>query len=141
MRTKFMEVESAEGNWGKFAVGYWDAEEWDRKSIVNLPSFSLLGQIGWERDFGQVVIFDLQTCEGAAFRPGGSPTFDLEKHRVWVCPLFEPFLEWLYDDWREYAKSVERPLIANWIDDRLPTHLKLEGVPLQMAGYRRRGPV
>lgn len=69
---------------------------------------------------------DFATREGAAFSPGGFAKADLEKHRLWVCPMFEPFLEWLYKQ--------------NLVDlDKLPAKVDIEG-PKQLYGYRRPGP-
>jgi hypothetical protein len=42
------------------------------------------------------MVTDLQTGEGAIFRPGGLASYDLDKHQLWVCVLFEDFLTWLY---------------------------------------------
>ena len=72
-------------------------------------------------------MLDLQTCEGAAFSPGGLVSADLNKHRVWVCPLYEPFLNWLY-------KQDTTDLSA------LPAHVDLPDAEFQMSGYRRPGP-
>src|SRR6266702_1985984 len=40
----------------------------------------------------------LRTGEGAFFRVHrqGVASADLDKHQIWVCPMFEPFLNWLY---------------------------------------------
>src|SRR5262245_9402901 len=98
MKTKFIEATDAtKFNWGKFMIGYFEPAELGRP--VTLPNAQLasrrplLDQIGFDRR--EIFVADLQTQEGAFFRPGGSPKADLEKHRIWVCPLFEPFLEWL----------------------------------------------
>jgi hypothetical protein len=42
------------------------------------------------------MVTDLQTGEGAIFRPGGLASYDLDKNQLWVCVLFEDFLTWLY---------------------------------------------
>lgn len=122
MITKFIEAQSEEGNWGKFLIGWFDADEQDRPSQI-LPG-SLLTNVGW--DPGQILVLDLQTCEGVILPHGGHAHNDLAKHKIWVCPLFEPFLEWLYE---------QQPLAI----DNLPDVVKLSGVPLQLAGYRRPG--
>ena len=64
------------------------------------------------------------------FRPGGMPKADLDQHRVWVCPMFEPFLAWLY----EFADA------SDWFD-RLPELVELPNAPASMQGYRREGAV
>lgn len=42
------------------------------------------------------LVLDLQTGENAIFRPWCLARDALAKRRVWVCPLFEPFLKWAY---------------------------------------------
>lgn len=132
MRTKIIEGAQdlkSPGNWGKFMLCVPDTE-WLRESKI-CPGVSrpLLGQIGWT--FNHVWVLDLQTGEGAFFRPGGVAGADLQKHKVWVCPLFEPFLEWLYGRYRE------NPGLD--IDD-LPDVAELPDAPFEFAGYRRPGP-
>ena len=38
------------------------------------------------------MVTDLQTGEGAIFRPGGLASYDLDKHQLWICVLFKDFL-------------------------------------------------
>lgn len=132
MKTKIIEgVQDLKvpGNWGKFLVGEPDTE-FTRRSQVNTEyAGSLLTSIGWT--WQHVWVLDLQTGEGAFFRPGGLAHADLTKHRIWVCPLFEPFLEWLYERYRE----------AGELDlDELPDVVELPGAEFAFAGYRRPGP-
>lgn len=131
MVTKFIEVTQAvEGgfNHGKFMLGRF-AEEWNELSALdhalgnNAPP-PLLRRCGWmER---HLFVLDLQTGEGAIFLPGGSATADLDKHKVWVCPMFEPFLVWLY--------AQDLTLL-----DELPELVELPEAPASMVGYRRDG--
>jgi hypothetical protein len=116
-------------NWGKFLVAEFDTE-FTRQSAVNTEySGSLLTSIGWT--WQHVWVLDLQTGEGAFFRPGGLAHADLQKHRIWVCPLYEPFLEWLYERYRE----------AGELDlDELPDVVELPGAEFAFSGYRRPGP-
>ena len=87
--------------------------------------FGLLQTIGWCPE--NVIVFDLQTREGAAFRPGGLAEADLKKHAIWVCPMYQPFLEWLYkQDLTDLTK--------------LPATLDLPDAPFEFSGYRRPGP-
>ena len=125
MKTKLVEVTNGIANWGKFCVGMFD-DEWEYKSVID--GNRLLAGRGWTRD--HLLVLDLQTGEGAIFRPGGLASADLEKHRVWVCPMFEPFLTWLYARSRE-----DVAFFAN-----LPAHVDLPDAPFAMAGYRRPGP-
>lgn len=123
MKTKLIEAHDATNfNWGKFLVGRFDSE-WFTPSEVS-GSSSLLRAIG--ADPRSVMVFDLQTREGAMFKPGGCPVADLNKHKIWVCPMFEPFLTWLYK--QDLADL-----------DALPAIVNLGDVPIAMAGYRREG--
>jgi hypothetical protein len=133
MITKFIEAKSDGGNWGKFMVARFTPQEWNQRSALlaehrgtawnDTPS--LLSTVGWGRQ--HVLVMDLQTGEGAVFRPGGHAGSDLNKHAVWVCPLFEPFLEWLY------KKDLTR------LSD-LPDLVDLKGAEFSYAGHRRPGP-
>lgn len=94
METKIIEATNGT-NWGKFLIGRMD-HEWQRRSVISESSIPLLRQIGWGTE--HLWVLDLQTGEGASFRVhrGGHARNDLERHRIWVCPLYEPFLWWLY---------------------------------------------
>jgi hypothetical protein len=132
MKTKIIEgVQDLKmpGNWGKFLIGVPDSE-WEYESRISTEgSWALLGRIGWTHE--HVWVLDLQTGEGAFFKLGGLARADLTKHAVWVCPLFEPFLEWLYGRYREAGK----------LDlDELPDVVELPGAEFAFAGYRRPGP-
>jgi hypothetical protein len=79
---------------------------------------------GWGDE--HIWVLDLQTGEGATFRHGGMASADLNKHRIWVCPMFEPFLAWLYQqDLHEL--------------DALPAVINLPDAPAAFHGYRRAG--
>ena len=106
VKTKIIEATSNSGNWGKFMVCRF-TDEWRIKSGISnvLPGkarppeeppdqLGLLRRVGWHEL--HLVVLDLQTGEGAIFMPGGLAAADLDKHGIWVCPLFEPFLAWLY---------------------------------------------
>lgn len=123
MIAKFIEVTNGPQNWGKFAVCRWRAEDWLQRSVIDHNP--LLAARGWAPE--HIWVLDLQTGEGACFRPGGYAHHDLQKHRIWVCPLYEPFLAWLYT----------QPL-----DDlaALPERVDLPNAPFSTAGYRRPGP-
>jgi hypothetical protein len=132
VKTKIIEAVQSKaepGNWGKFLVGEPDIE-FMRKSAVNTEfGGSLLTSCGWSWE--HVWVLDLQTGEGAFFKPGGYAHADLQKHRVWVCSLFEPFLGWL---WERYREAGELDL------DGLPEVVELPDAPFAFAGYRRPGP-
>lgn len=130
MRTKFIEVTglSPTGqpfNWGKFMVGAFDGDEWQRRSSV--AEEPLLRGRGWT--YGHILVLDIQTGEGAVFKHGGLASYDLNnKHQIWVCPMYEPFLTWLY------KQNIDDL-------DALPSHITLthEEAPGSLAGYRRNG--
>lgn len=126
MKTKMIEVTNGPRNWGKMLVGRFEFHEWQVRSAVS-DAPSLLVTRGWTDD--HILVLDLETGEGALFRPGGSAAAaknDLDKHRIWVCPLFEPFLAWLYTQ-----DTTDL--------DALPDHVDLPEAEFQMAGYRRPG--
>lgn len=128
MKTQFIEVtQGSEFNWGKFMVGQFDEEEWERQSMLpgHEGMMPLLRGRGWAPL--HFLVLDIETGEAAMFNKGGLASADLDKHRVWVCPMFEPFLEWLYvQDFKDVSE--------------LPRYVKLDTDIAAMAGYRRRGP-
>lgn len=126
MITKFIEAhDAAKFNWGKFAICKWELEEWSRMSVVDEEtSVGLLHARGWSKH--HIWVLDIQTGEGFCTTTDGSPTADLNKHKVWVCPMFEPFLAWLYE---QDLTDLEK----------LPSIVDLGDVPTAMAGYRREG--
>ncbi len=112
-------------NWGKFLVGIPDME-WGRGSLVEAENqYPLLERIGWTPV--HILVCDLATGEGAWFRHGGNARADLEKHRIWVCPLFEEFLAWLY------KQDLTRLHL-------LPGIVELPDAQFSINGYRRPGP-
>jgi hypothetical protein len=114
-------------NWGKFMLCRFDEQEWSRRSGIKECDNGrpMLPQLGWDRS--NLWVLDLQTGEGALFRPGGLAVADLEKHAVWVCPMYRPFLEWLYNqDLSDITK--------------LPDFVELPKAESAMYGYRRKGP-
>ena len=120
MKIKLVEVTNGNRNWGKFLLGAFDTE-WEYKSAID--GNSIIGGRGWTRD--HLLVLDLQTGEGAMFRLGGLAKADLDKHRVWVCPMYEPFLTWLYKQPDPFE---------------IPAHVDLPDAEFAMAGYRRPGP-
>ena len=125
MQTRFVEATNIDAggmNWGKFMVARFTSDEWARSSQVG--GRIMLAERGWTPE--HVLVLDLQTGEGALFRPGGHAKCDLDKHQVWVYPLFEPFLKWLYE--QDLAEI-----------DRLPAVVKINNPASAMYGYRRPG--
>lgn len=131
MHTKIIEVTNGPQNHGKILVGRFD-EEWQRACLVDaedggVSPAALLRRCGWSSE--HALVFDLQTGEGALFRLGGYAHADLQKTRIWVCPLFEPFLTWLY---------TQRIAQSDWFAT-LPERVDLPDAPFAMQGYRRPG--
>lgn len=85
----------------------------------------MLAERGWSKD--NLLVLDLQTGEGAVFKPKGYAKGDLDKHALWVCPLFEPFLGWLYE---QNLTDIEK----------LPALVKIKNPESALYGYRRPGP-
>jgi len=119
MKTKLVEVTNGERNWGKFLLGAFDSELEYRSVIDQRP---LIRGRGWSSK--HLLVLDLQTGEGAIFCLGGYAKADLDKHRVWVCPMFEPFLTWLYQQHDPFA---------------IPAHVDLPNAEFAISGYRRPG--
>ncbi len=95
MQVKFIEAtDRTEFNWGKFMVSRFSPEEREYESQIS-PGNSLLRACGWHSL--HILVTDLQTGEGAVFFPFGVASADLSTHQIWVCPMFEPFLTWLYE--------------------------------------------
>lgn len=111
-------------NWGKFLLGRLD-HEWQVRSAIDVGK-PLLSQLGWSQSTNFLWVLDLQTGEGAYFRVGGHAKVDLRKHKIWVCPMYEPFLTWLY-------KQDTSDL------DRLPAMIELPDAEFDLYGYRRPG--
>jgi hypothetical protein len=124
MLTKIIEATNG-FNWGKFLVARFD-HEWRQRSAISDSKTPLLRQLGWDPNF--VWVLDLQTGEGALFavQPSAQARSDLNKHRIWVCPLFEPFLVWLY---QQDISDLEV----------LPGIVQLPEAESAFYGYRRQG--
>lgn len=133
MKSKFVEASHSlegAGNWGKFMIARFTEEEWARRSAMpDAHGQRLLSGRGWA--LAHVMVFDLQTGEGAMFRPGGLASSDLNKHKIWVCPLFEPFLAWFY----QWCRANP----GTWWDD-LPQIVALPDAEFSLFGFRRPGP-
>ncbi len=121
MQTKIIEATNR-FNWGKFLLGKLDHEWQARIDEGRL----LLQQLGWGQSDKRLWVLDLQTGEGAYFRLGGLARHDLQKHRIWVCPMYEPFLTWLY---QQDCSDL----------DKLPSMIELLGAEIALYGYRRPG--
>jgi hypothetical protein len=135
-------VEATNGfNHGKFMVGRLTAEE--AQATSNLPGLEgewLFHNSGGRRRFtpDRTLIVDLQTGEGCEFslERHGLPhaeqaSWELnDRHKIWVCPLFEPFVRWL----AVWASEHE-----NWTIGQIPNLIDLKDAKFAFAGHRREG--
>jgi hypothetical protein len=119
MKTKIIEGTNGT-NWGKFLLCRFDSE-WEYQSVIDQRP--LLRGRGWAPH--HLWVMDLQTGEGACFAPGGLAVADLNKHNFWCCPMYLPFLEWLY---RQDLNDL----------DALPDVVELVAES-SLRGYRRAG--
>jgi hypothetical protein len=126
MYTKIIEATNNFMNWGKFLLGKFSWEEWNISS--KMPGCEhynfLLKDLGWTEK--HIWVLDLQTGEGAYFLPAKNACAkaDLDKHKIWVCPMFEPFLEWLYQQ-----DNLDFDVLPDWIN--------LKEIEFSFCGYRR----
>ena len=104
MIVKFAEVTN-QFNWGKFMIARFTDDEWRVKS--KLDGFPLLSARGWTSR--HIWVCDVQMGEGAFFAPPGSAKADLDKHAIWVCPMFPLFLGWLYEHPEQYIAIMTIP--------------------------------
>lgn len=91
----------------------------------------LVGSRGWTPQ--HFLLLDLQTGEGTIFRLAGSAHADLNAHKIWVCPLCEPTLEWLYARY----KAMDHDVATWW--DTMPVHVDIPEAQFALFGYRRTG--
>lgn len=128
MRLRFCEVTNG-FNWGKFAVGTFEGDELAYRSqldaTMGVQSRLIQGR-GWGPEHR--LVLDLQTGEAAIFRHGGHAPADMNKRRIWTCPMFEPFLTWLYR--QPLASLDDLPGLVEFTEAEAPS---------AMQGYRRPG--
>jgi hypothetical protein len=132
MRTRIIEVTNGEKNWGKFLIGDFTDERHVYSVVDTTAKRPLFPTIGIGSN--AYLVLDLQTEEGGIFQLGGLARADLDKHKIWVCPMFEPFLEWLYARYKAAGEAGER----HWWEG-LPPHVDLPDAPFALSGYRREG--
>ncbi len=137
MDTKFVEAGHGPhgGNWGKFMVGrYTDVELAEPARFPGCErARRLVNLTGPGRQ--DIWVLDLQTGEGARFPIEFASTTDvrhqLNKHRIHICPLYEPFLAFLYG----YIDAHRR----TWWED-LPRVVEMPAAEFRLFGRRRPGP-
>lgn len=131
MISKIIEVENG-FNWGKFLVAKFDDLELSLRSSVDPETpMTMLRAIGYGRDDTCVWVVDLQTREGAGFYPNGNASIDLNARSIWVCPMYEPFLNWLYK--QDLSDITKLPAVVRFTLEETAEHTASQG-------YRRQGP-
>jgi hypothetical protein len=131
MITHFLEASQGPRgpNHGKFLLLRLDARELETRSA--LPGFETMPLLAGRKFTGrETFMLDLQTGEGAAFLMTGLAEADLSKHRIWVCPLYLPTLQWLYTrNLGEGAGDITA----------LPRYVELPDAPFAFAAARNPG--
>lgn len=147
MITKLIEATNTNKfNFGKFLVGRFDEAERRRRSVLTDESDDQLGidrtrysLIGLSYKTGdETLVLDLQTGEGVLLPPRRAwPRSEhrraafvhevLNRHKVWVCPLYEPFLAWLMG--QDVSDLNALPDVVRTLPDEA----------CDLAGYRRPG--
>jgi hypothetical protein len=123
-------------NWGKFLLCKFDDRDWSYQATEAdgaLLSVMPGGRESWNPETS-IFVVDLQTGEGSRFDLRTEPVAQLERHKIWVCPLFEPFLKWLF---REIQSRPPGP--GRFELTTLPAVAKFPASSA-LAGYRRAGP-
>lgn len=120
-------------NHGKFVLLRHGPEDLRRRSA--LPGYETTHiLVGRKWDADGTFIADLQTGEGCVFYlECGSAAVQYtlnQKHKIWVCPMYEPFVCWLADTHPELARGGG-DITA------LPSVVELPDAPTAVAGYRR----
>jgi hypothetical protein len=132
VKSKFLEVTN-KANWAKLQLLQWEPSDLARPSLVQKGKV-LLNAVQVRRGdaadpLTAVFVRDLQTQEGCEFYP--SPEADcktqLDMHRVWVCPLFYPFVSWLFANYQGDVTSL--PDLVELADSKKQEY----------QGYRRPG--
>jgi hypothetical protein len=140
MITHFFEATNG-FNWGKFSVAFFDDEEWDRRSVLPAAHGGrLLPALGWGRSprDEHAWVMDLQTGESMYVRLGGCAEYDLHgKHQIRVCPLFLPFLRWLYDQDTGRLAELSGTLVT-LTEEQAPSSLSSRRSPGYAAGEQAR---
>jgi hypothetical protein len=113
------------GNYGKFMVARFSDEAWSYAAAIG--GGTLLRQEAWCPH--HVLVLDVATGEGGLFPLVGIAQDDLKKRKIHVCPLFPPFLDWLY---AEHRRTGRLDVTA------LPAVVALPDAP-DIGPYRRPG--
>lgn len=121
-------------NYGKFLLLRFDAQERQvRTALFGYEDSESLWTFGGQRKLNPRTTFvvDLQTGEGAAFGLDAMSWTELnEKHAIWVCPMYEPFLRWLCQQGLDNGGGDIT---------KLPRCVQLEA-ETALFGRRRKGP-
>lgn len=109
MRTKLVEAtQSPAFNWGKFMLLQFDYDDAQYQSQISKHQ-RLLAAVGYQGDLKVWLwVLDLQTGEGAVFPVlnNGLLEYDIKEHQIRVCPMYKPFLEWLYANFNGNLEDI-----------------------------------
>lgn len=109
MKTKIVEVESANLDlWGKFMVGQFD-EEWQQRSVVDERTSPLMWQLGWTPDW--LLVVDLSIGNGAMYTMKGVDERARYKEGTYFCPMQPAFVHWLRAEWKGKLEDLPDSLI------------------------------
>lgn len=136
MDTKFVEAGHGPdaGNWGKFLLGRYTREE--LAEPTRFPGCEGQRVVSLRGNGAHHLwVLDLATGEGARFPINSTKPYDailkLNDHQILVCPLFEPFLAWLF-------AHIDGHRETWW--QTLPRTVELPTAEFSLFGYRRPGP-
>lgn len=137
METRFVEAgqgisEQTSANWGKFLVARYSGRELTEPTQFPMCEGQTVVDLRGPGD-RHVWVLDLVTGEGVRFdwTTVRNAAAALQRHQVWVCPMFEPLVEWL-------VTHIRAAGTAWW--DTLPRCVLLPDAPFALSGHRRPGP-
>lgn len=93
-------------NHGKFLVGQMEGFELTQYLAIKDDGRQLSHVL--HASPSKFWVLDCATCEGAFFDFSNDAYYQLERHQVWVCPMFPLFLEWAFE------KFKQEPNVLNW---------------------------
>jgi hypothetical protein len=120
-------------NYGKFLLLRFDTSERQVRTALTGFEGHPLFTFGGQRKLNprMTLVVDLQTGEGAAFSLDPMSWTELgDKHRIWVCPMYEPFLRWLCQQGLDNGGG---DITA------LPRCVQLDEAESSLFGHRREG--
>lgn len=130
MKTKIIEVESANLDlWGKFLVGQYD-EEWHRRSDVYETNVPILWRLGWSPDW--LLVVDLSIGNGAMYPMRGIDERERFKEGSYFCPMQPAFVHWLRAEWKGKLEDLPDRIVLPQLGVAVVRGIEhYEGVPHQ----------